>query len=485
VVPVSDYKAFVGNFKTPTDAGDGVTKASPPDGGPDIYLAKWGNGFAAMSPAKEIVSKKPTGVKLQGVIAKEADAKDIIAYANMNAIRPKLLPLLKNSRQDVMKQVDDGLNMAGDMGKKFAPVVRALVNQLMNVGEGFLNDSTGATLGIGLSDAGLTTTVLADFKPDSYMGKVAAQQKNTNQPLVAGLPDRKYFMFGGAVQDPKLAARVFGDFLDPITKELGNVEEGKAIASAVDALKKAMAATTGSSFGMVAPSGALGQESIIQEIVVSQGDAAALQAAERQMFQATADIMKMFPQQQGMSMSFENKQGAKDVAGVKLDAYESKFNVDENNAQAAQAKQMMAMLYGPFGQTGVMGQVGPKTFLLVQGGNDQLISDAVNAAKGNGAVAAVSAANVKAVTSHLPQNRTAEAYIEVDTIVTTALRYAKGFGLGGNLKLQGDLPPIGVASSTEQNAVRVDGFIPLDLVKGLVAFGMDAQKQINKPGGGL
>ena len=165
VIPVTDFKAFVGNFKDPKDEG-GVTKASPPDGGEDVYLAQWGK-YAAVSPAKEVLAKKPTGVKLQGAIAKEADAKDLIVYANMNAIRPMALPHLKDGRQQLMKEVDDALGQAGDMGKKFAPVVRALVNQIVNVAEGYLNDATGATLGLGLGDAGVTTTFLTDFKPDS------------------------------------------------------------------------------------------------------------------------------------------------------------------------------------------------------------------------------------------------------------------------------------------------------------------------------
>ena len=95
---MSDYKAFVGNFKDPKDDGGGVMKASPPDGGEDVYLAQWGN-FAAVSPAKAVLAKKPTGVKLQGAIAKEADAKDLIVYANMNAIRPLVLPQVKNGRR--------------------------------------------------------------------------------------------------------------------------------------------------------------------------------------------------------------------------------------------------------------------------------------------------------------------------------------------------------------------------------------------------
>jgi len=483
VFPVTDFKAFVGNFKDPKEEG-GVTKASPPDGGEDVYLAQWGN-FAAVSPAKEVLAKKPTGVKLQGAIAKEADANDLIVYANMNSIRPLVLPHIKDGRQMLMAQVDDAMNNIGDAGKKFAPVVRALVNQIANVTEGFLNDSTGVTLGFSLGDAGVTSTLLADFKPDSYAGKLVAQQKNTNQPLTTGLPDRTYFAFGGTVQDPQVATRVFSDFLDPITKELANIPEGKSINTAVEAFKKTIGATTGNSMGWVAPS-APGQESLFQQIVVMHGDAAAIQAGERQMMQSMADLMKMVPQQQGMSSSFEMKQGAKNVAGVSLDAYEQKFNLDDKNPQAAQLKQIMSMIYGPNGQSGVMGQVGPKTFIVVQGGTDQLISDAIGAAKGNAAPGGAAAQSVKSVASHLPQNRTAEFYVEVDNIVNTGLKFAKANGFApGNLKLQGDLPPIGAACASEQNAVRVDGFIPLDLVKGLVAFGIEAQKQMGKPGGGL
>ena len=348
--------------------------------GEDVYLAQWGN-FAAVSPAKAVLAKKPTGVKLQGAIAKEADAKDLIVYANMNAIRPLVLPQVKNGRQELMKQVDDGLNMAGDMGKKFAPVVR-LVNQIVNVAEGYLNDATGETLGLGLSDAGVTATLLTDFKPDSYAGKTIAQQKNTNQPLAVGLPDRKFFMFGGSVQDPKLAAKVLGDFLDPITKELANVPEGKAIANAVDAIEEDDGRHHRQQLRMIAPTGAR-VRSVIQQVVVIQGDAPAIHAGERQMMQATADIMKLIPQQQGIDRVVRDEARRKNVAGVTLDSYETKINGDENSPEVAQFKQIMAMVYGPFGQRGSWGRSTRRRVIMVQGGNDQLVSDAVGSAKAN------------------------------------------------------------------------------------------------------
>ena len=45
---------------------------------------------------------------------------------------------------------------------------------------------------------------MAEFEPSSYLGKLAAGIKNTDGPLTAGLPDRRYFVFGGSSSDPKM-----------------------------------------------------------------------------------------------------------------------------------------------------------------------------------------------------------------------------------------------------------------------------------------
>ena len=54
---------------------------------------------------------------------------------------------------------------------------------------------------------------------------------------------------------------------------------------------------------------------------------------------------------------------------------------------------------------------------------------------------------LKMVSGHLPKARTAEVYISLDTIVNTGLRYAKGLGVPVNVKLQPNLPPIGICTS--------------------------------------
>lgn len=483
VVPVSDYKAFLGNLTDTKDAGAGVTSGKSAEG-EKVFVAHWGN-YAALSQEKSLVEKKPTGMKLPGPTAKEVDSKDFIIFANIPAIKAKAIPQMQKGRDEVLKSMEADVGAAGgDAAKKFTPVLKAIVNQYFNGIQQFLEDAQGATLGMTLSDAGLSTTVLADFAPGSYFGKIANQVKNTNEGLISGLPDRKYFAYGGASCDPKLAQQVLGDILDPIVKELAQIPEAKSISTIVDAAKKAAGATHSASFGYVVPNGALGQDSIVQTVAVLRGDAATIHAAQLQELQSINELMKMVPKTPQGSAAFEVTPGGKTIAGVKLDAFEWKMKFDPNDAQAAQVQQMLAMIYGPNGQSGVLGVIDPKTVMMVGGGSEQLITDAIGAAKANTDLTAKEK-GVQAVAAQLPKSRSLAFYIELDNILTTGIRYAKGFGLPVNVKLPADLPPIGITGGGEGDAMRLDSFIPMDLVKGLVAAGMDAQKQMKNGGGGV
>src|SRR4029079_2612433 len=81
-------------------------------------------------------------------------------------------------------------------------------------------------------------------------------------------------------------------------------------------------------------------------------------------------------------VDFQVQEGAKTVGGVKLDQYKMNMQMgDPDSPQAAQAQQMMGMIYGPNGMSGVLGAVNDKTFVAVQGGTDQLVEAVVKAAQ--------------------------------------------------------------------------------------------------------
>lgn len=473
LVPTSDYKAFLGNFDAPVETA-GVTKAKPKKGGEEVFIANWG-AYAAVTPNQQILGKKPTGMKLAGFSAKESDAKDVLMYTNIKAVRGKLLPELKNGREQMLAQIKQGLNDEG--AGKFVPLANAAANTLVNIAEQFLTDAHSGTISLNLTDGGINATVAADFEPTSYIGKMALQTKPAAGSLLAGLPDRKYFFFGGGSSDPEMTGKVIADLLDPVIKEMGAIPEAAKFATALEAAKKSYATTSGWSIGYVAPTGALGQESVIQQVSVIRGDSKTILEGQRTVMGAMTDFMKMLPQQEGQSVSFEMKPGAKTVAGVQFDAFETKMKFPEDDPQAAQAQQMIALIYGPAGMSGVLGAVDAKTVVAVQGGSDELIADLVTASKANADTLSALAA-VRAVSAELPKNRTMEMYLDLGTLVNTGVRYAKGFGLPVNVKMPADLPPIGMSGGADTTAIRVDVHVPTKLLEGIMSAYLQAQKEM-------
>jgi len=350
-----------------------------------------------------------------------------------------------------------------------------------------MNDARSASVGLNLTDAGVVMTVVADFTPESRLGKIVSQGKSTEGPLITGLPPgRKYFYVAGGVQDPQATGRVLADILDPIKKELAKVEEAKAIGQVLDAWQKAGTTITGYSMGYVVPGGQPGVESLFQEVAVAQGDSAALHSAGRQTVALIDDLIKKAPKNATPGQpEVSVKRVPRTVAGANLDETQFQLKFPANDPNAKQMQQELEFIYGKnnAGLTFVTGPVGPKTSVVVQGGSEDLIAEAIAAAKANQPLA--EPANVKAVAAQLPKSRSAVAYVELDGIINTGVRYAKDkFPL--NLKSIPDLPPIGMSSGNEQSAVRVDVAIPMDLVKGMVSWGIESKRAMeNNPNGGL
>jgi len=482
LMPVSDYKAFLGNFQDVKT--DGAVSTFKPHEGNDkeIHAVNWGK-YAAVSENQALLAQKPAGLKLSGLADKEAKEKDAFIFANIPALAEIALPHIQEARDKAMGEIDKELGN-NDEAKEFTGVAKAAFGQALNVAEGFLKTSTGASLSLHLNDHGLSTTMMADFKPGSYAANMITKLKPTEQPLMAGLPNRKFFVAGGIVNEPQVSGPMIGDLFDPVSKELSNTKAGKGFASAIDAFKKSAGATKSVAFGYTVPTGALGADSIFQSVMVAKGDSAIIHSAQKEMLQGTAELMKLIPQQPGApKVSYEVTPGAKSVGDVKLDSYAFNMQMDENNPQAAQAQQMMAFIYGPNGLGGSFGPVSKDTYVMVQGGTDKLLQDVVSSAKNNGPDAISSLAGVKKVSGQLPGKRLMTEYIFLDNILNSAVRYAQGFGMQVKMQLPADLPPIGVTAASEGTAFRIDSFVPTQLVQSVVAAGMQTFMQMQGGGG--
>ncbi|MDB5320194.1 MAG: hypothetical protein JWN40_1825 [Phycisphaerales bacterium] len=479
IVSVTDYKTFATSL--PNAKADGDVTTFGLQGNPQpMYVKDWGK-YAAISNSKEMVAAKGTGVQAGGVSAKELASKDLIVFANMKAISKEVLPQFQQMKPQMLQMMDQGLAAGGGINPKYAPVIKAYMAQIFDVMEGFLRDSTGAAFGINLTKDGISTTLMAEFEPGSYGGKAIAGMKNTDASFTAGLPDGKYFMYGGMTINPATDLKLLNDFVAPMEKELTAMgAEGKPMLDYLNAFRGYIGAAKQTNFGLVAPpANAIGQQGLIQMVNVIMGDTAKLTAAQKQMMATQGEIMKITGA--GDMVKTSMTPAAKTVDGVTLDSFTATVNMQPQTPQEQQAAFMLQMLYGPKGLTGYSGPVGTDKMVTVAGGDDALLSAAIQAAKNNsdplgkGVAAKVSAG--------LPQNRLGAFYLPLDTIATTVLDVMAARGMPGGVKLPPNLPPLAWAVDSEGSAIRVDGYIPAQTVQSLIAAGMQMWLQGMNGGG--
>ena len=259
LVPVSDYKAFLGNFKNAKAEG-AVTITKVGDDKETSYIVERGK-FAALANARNAVDQKPDGIKAAGLSAKELEGKDVVAYVNMKSARAKILPELTKNRQKILEAVEKNLKQ-GAMGggrrgpqadpdadapdakaganaqaEKMAPLLKAVVNRGLDVVEQLIRDADGATYGFVLNDAGVNGTALVEFAKESPSAKRVAELKNTDKSLLAGLPATKYMFYGGSSDESGACSKIVADFVAPLEKEFAALgETGTVIQDYLSAL---------------------------------------------------------------------------------------------------------------------------------------------------------------------------------------------------------------------------------------------------------
>lgn len=479
LVPVSDYNAFLKNLVNAKTEGD-LTIFNMPDDDDPIYAVKR-EGYAAISPWKEIIAMPAAGPDVPGLAGKQLQSSDFIVYANVKALGAKALPELKANRERAMQDLERAFTQGG-VKPEYVPAIRAGANQLMNFAERVLAEGQAATLGFTLNEAGLNTTFVGEFEPASYLGQTVASFKNTDGNLLTGLPNVKYFAFGGIALDPAVTTKVFDDIVAPVQKELANVPQAQTINSAVSALRTSLESMTSAQTAYAAPTAPPGQQSLIQQVAIFHGDAKKLQAAQREYIKVSNDLFKlMVPPEAANAIQMDLKPDAKQVDGASLDQFTMKFNFDQNTPEGAQAAQMMNMIYGPNGSSGFMGPVNDQTYVGVFGGTDPLLAATVTAAKANDATLA-QAPHIKAVADQLPKEKLFVYYIAVDNIVNQVLQFMGQMGMNIPLKLPPDMPPVGLSAGTEGGAVRVDAHLSTELISNLVSAGLQVFQMMQ--GGG-
>ncbi len=477
LLPVTDYKAFLAGLTTVRTEGD-VAVIHFKDATDDAFVAHWGD-YAALTPRKELLAGKHDGLKPAKAAARELDGRDFTAFVNFPVLKAVLLPELAKDRAKVQAQAERRLGDAEPAKKQLAHVA---IDQGFNIVDRFLQDAQGTTISLSVGKTGISQDMVVAFAEGSYLANLFGHLRTTDAPLLAGLPDEKYLFFGGNVQDPKTVTQLIDDVLGPIMPKLAALGDGgKQAQTLLDTYKAAFQNSDGGSVGLVVPTTALGQGSLVKYVSVLRADANKLRDAQEQMAQLQSALLESLGLQGMNPTKTTVTKAAKTVDGVAFDSVKTDVDPAANNGQAAQMQQMMGFMYGPDGQNLLLGVVNDKTLVSALGVDDTLLGSTIEAAKANKDVLT---AQVKAVDAELPKARSAATYFDLGQFVTTALSYAHAMGVNMPVQLPPNLPPIGFTAGTDPDAtaLRFDAFVPTSLMQSMVQAGF--QVYLNTPHGG-
>ncbi|HWB54191.1 MAG TPA: hypothetical protein VG722_08360, partial [Tepidisphaeraceae bacterium] len=379
LLPVSDYSAFLSNFSRPTEASDqptpdnaapatsqaaapkpdaqGIATIAFPNAFDTAYVAHWGN-YAAISHIREAVLTPGTGMTVSGLAAKEMNEKDLIIYANMQAVKAKALPALQANRERIQNEIKRGLTMGRNPANAaMLPMAQSMVNLALDDAQRLLEDSQAATYGISIENTGIRTTILAEFIPSTPIGQTVSQLENSDASMLAGLPQDKYLFYGGAQWNPQRAAQLFDQLVGPVRTQLSQAttQSAEPVVKMIDLYRKIFTSSEAQSMGWIAPTGPLGLTGLFNVISVQTGDAATLLTTQKAMMDLQPEFYKN-TNGNPMKISTSYTENAKQIDGISFNQINVKFDMTNlQTPQDRQAAQMMAMMYGPNGMTGLVG----------------------------------------------------------------------------------------------------------------------------------
>ncbi|MEL7239878.1 MAG: hypothetical protein AAGK78_13555, partial [Planctomycetota bacterium] len=315
-----------------------------------------------------------------------------------------------------------------------------------------------------------------------YLANTIGSMAAADGPLLSGLPTGNYLIFGGSSNDQAVAGKLFTDLVGPVKEALAEVEDGDLLIDYVDIIETQATATESTTFGMMAPQGAVGASPLIQTVAITEGDAEQLLDVTKKSATMLPKLMGSFAEAAGQPappVDINVEEGAREVDGVAF----TKISTGMQQGDPMVAM-MTNMVFGPEGQASFVGTSGGK-LIAVQGMSDEQISGVLGAIEAGGAPLA-DVTNVQAVAAMLPEGRSGEFYVDIDEIGRTILNIGRQFGQQVPIELPDDVPPLGIAAGSAEDSIEIGAFVHKDLVSAIIVASIQAQQmQGGGMGGGL
>jgi thioredoxin 1 len=443
LIPVTDYKAFLGNF----GGAEGAAVAEVQLGGTAAFIKQSGK-FAVIGDDKGIVEnyKAPAGdnglATASGLLGLNVlGTSDVIIYIDIAKLGPSLQPVIKKGIEQIKAQMKAAPGPGG-------PMVEAWMNIYASALDAILRDGSSVAIGVDMTDNGVGFSYTAQFKAGSPLFKMFGAAPSRGVTLNR-LPARP-FLLATAMDLQTL----------PIKSWLKDIAAATPADNPLGTMLKNAAATmelVGNEVQQAyyAPSlGGAGPPSFNNSVsVYPTTKPKELLAAQRQMLTKLNDTKVG----EGITYKTAYTENVMQVGGL---------NVDKFSLKVDMAPEMLGQL-GPAAM--LLGQdmggylVATDGALVMATGVDPVqLKEAIDASGGKGQLD--QNPGIVAVRPSLMPHRVAESYLGVGTIMQFVQGMMAMFAPGQKFDIPADLPPVGISASVAAGGVGARIYVPMTVM---------------------
>ena len=462
LLPVTTVDQFMGNFEGRAQKLDnGLTEVMMP--GSPVYVKSLGEKYVAMSDSQATLASYKAAnadqwTQAQGTVATDYLSKgDLIVMFN-----PKTLATMLN---DNMARIRTTMKVELDKQQEedpalvaFRPMIEFYYDLFLNASQTLLNDTTGMTMGLTITDAGISNGMSIQFAKDSNLHAIFADapQAMGDFQLLPQLPWISIARFQGKHLDQQLILSLAKQLIPP--KEIVPEAGQEAVALFASILDNYMLYDY--PYEQMKVSNAAGLTQMVTAIDSGDQSKAVFEKI-RSIIKPTVELfnslMANVPQEGMGKFAMSYKENAQDIKGALATDYMSFPATGEMGMALQQTFGAPSVdIRFSYNDSGVVSVVG-----------EELMLNQALAAVAEKPVIEQTKTMTDAMRPNLPANRFMESYLSlpkyIQQIQAAMLKQPQGMQIGmmiGMLQLPAELEPIATTASNIDGGMRMDSFVP-------------------------
>ncbi len=475
LVPVSDYKAFIGNFDG--KEADGLATLSMPHG-QEGFAKKIGN-YCLMGPSRAAIANyKPAGksdalAKAVGVIGgRHLAGNDISVYINVKALGAQLRPMLKEAREEAVRNLSF-LEGDGEGPEAQAMALgKGMLATVFDSLDAMLRDGDAVVYGADLTNKGVGFTVTAQFREGTPLARMFPGGKGTASDMTALLPSNPYLMAMSMDLTGIDMQGMIDEFAKRFPKDNWMADVVKSSAALLPRTKRAASIYYAPANAAAIMAGGLSTVSVMDTT-----NGAGYTKATKSYFDDFAKIKMDLGEVDGVKMNFgftttykENALSPEAAAnvGAKVDEYVIKLDMPKELVdQIGEAGNMVGMMLRTAGYVATVDD----TVMMTSTIDTNLLKVGVDTIKKKNGLGTTSL--IKQVRENgLPANANYEVYINLASLtqlINQGMALAQMFGvpeLEGvpQIEVPNNLPPLAVGGQIENGGMSMRAYVPMPVI---------------------